>query len=63
METLMSALKKAGVTALFVEHDMDVVARYADRVVVWERGHVMAEGKPDVVLNDPRVIENVVGVA
>jgi branched-chain amino acid transport system ATP-binding protein len=63
METLMGALKKAGVTALFVEHDMDVVARYADRVVVWERGHVMAEGKPDIVLKDPRVIENVVGVA
>jgi branched-chain amino acid transport system ATP-binding protein len=63
METLMSALKEARVTALFVEHDMDVVARYADRVVVWNRGHVMAEGRPDVVLSDPQVIENVVGVA
>ena len=63
METLMSALKAAGVTAIFVEHDMDVVERYADRVVVWNRGHVMADGKPDTVLKDPVVIENVVGVA
>jgi len=63
METLMTALRQSKVTALFVEHDMDVVARYADRVVVWDSGHVMAEGKPDVVLKDPRVLQNVVGVA
>ncbi len=63
MEILMNALREAKVTALFVEHDMDVVERYADRVVVWNRGHVMAEGTPQEVLNNPEVIENVVGVA
>ncbi len=63
METLMKALRTAGVTALFVEHDMDVVSRYADRVVVWNRGHVMAQGTPDEVLKNPEVVESVVGVA
>ncbi|GGE28372.1 ABC transporter ATP-binding protein [Agaricicola taiwanensis] len=63
METLMTALRQARVTALFVEHDMEVVERYADRVVVWDQGRVMADGKPDIVLKDPRVLQNVVGVA
>ena len=63
METLMGALRQAKVSALFVEHDMDVVERYADRVVVWEAGRVMAEGKPETVFKDARVIENVIGVA
>lgn len=63
METLMGALRHASVTALFVEHDMEVVERYADRIVVWDSGRVMADGKPDVVLKDPRVLQSVVGVA
>ena len=62
METLMSALRRAKVTALFVEHDMDVVQRYADRVVVWDSGSVMAEGPPSEVFKDERVLRNVVGV-
>lgn len=62
METLMSALRQAKVTALFVEHDMDVVKRYAERVLVWNRGHVMTQGRPEEVLQDERVIESVVGV-
>ncbi|CAH1680502.1 Branched-chain amino acid transport system ATP-binding protein [Hyphomicrobiales bacterium] len=63
METLMGALRRAKVTALFVEHDMDVVQRYADRVVVWDSGSVMAEGPPSEVFKDERVLRNVVGVA
>ncbi|MEZ2410718.1 ABC transporter ATP-binding protein [Bosea sp. RCC_152_1] len=63
METLMNALRRAKVTALFVEHDMDVVQRYANRVVVWDSGSVMAEGPPSEVFKDPRVLRNVVGVA
>lgn len=63
METLMHALRQAKVSALFVEHDMDVVERYADRVVVWEAGRVMVEGKPETVFKDERVIQNVIGVA
>lgn len=62
MDTLMNALKQKGVTALFVEHDMEIVKSYADRVVVWESGGIMTQGRPEVVFEDPRVLKNVVGV-
>lgn len=63
MEALMGALRRRQITALFVEHDMDVVARYASRVLVWNAGQIMAEGHPDDVFKDPRVLQSVVGVA
>lgn len=63
MEALMSALRQRQMTALFVEHDMDVVARYANRVLVWNAGKIMAEGHPDAVFKDERVLQSVVGVA
>lgn len=63
METLMGAVREQEVTTLFVEHDMDIVRKYADRVVVWDSGQVVSDGSPDSVLSDPQVIENVVGVA
>ena len=40
---------------LFTEHDMDVVFGHADRVLVLDRGHMIAEGPPDAVRADPRV--------
>ncbi|OLO13267.1 ABC transporter ATP-binding protein [Chromohalobacter japonicus] len=61
METLMLALKKSSVTALFVEHDMDIVSRYADRVLVWESGNVIDNDIPEVVMKNPDVIERVIG--
>ncbi|SDG82109.1 ABC transporter ATP-binding protein [Pelagibacterium luteolum] len=63
METLMNAMRTKGLTALFVEHDMEIVERYADRVLVWNSGSILAQGKPAEVLQDPRVVETVVGVA
>ncbi len=63
MEALMGALRQRQITALFVEHDMDVVARYANRVLVWNAGNIMAEGHPDEVFKDQRVLQSVVGVA
>jgi branched-chain amino acid transport system ATP-binding protein len=63
IEALMSALRQRRITALFVEHDMDVVARYASRVLVWNAGNIMAEGHPDEVFSNALVRERVVGVA
>ena len=62
MEILMKALRQRRITALFVEHDMDVVERFADRVLVWEAGRVLMEGEPKMVLADPRVRRSVVGI-
>ena len=40
---------------LFTEHDMDVVFEHADRVIVLDRGRIIAEGTPDAVRRDERV--------
>lgn len=63
MEALMGAVRQRRITALFVEHDMDVVARYASRVLVWSAGNIMAEGRPDEVFSNAQVRQRVVGVA
>jgi branched-chain amino acid transport system ATP-binding protein len=40
---------------LFTEHDMDVVFEHADRIMVLDRGRIIAEGSPDAVRGDPNV--------
>lgn len=62
MDTLVPILRAQKVTALVVEHDMELVERYMDRVIVWNAGTVLADGAPGQVLNDPEVIEKVSGV-
>lgn len=62
MDTLVQALRAQRVSTVFVEHDMEVVRRYADRVAVWAEGRILVEGKPEEVLGDPRVLVSVVGV-
>lgn len=61
METLVKALRLAKVSSVFVEHDMEMVSRYASRVAVWSTGKIQMSGPPDEVLNDPDVIRNVIG--
>jgi branched-chain amino acid transport system ATP-binding protein len=51
----MSALKSRKITVLFVEHDMEIVERFADRVLAFYDGTVIADEKPDAVLADARV--------
>lgn len=62
MDRLTAVLREQKVTAVFVEHDMDLVRRYADRVAVWNQGRVAASGPPETVFNDPMVLRDVVGV-
>ncbi|GAB4274745.1 MAG: ABC transporter ATP-binding protein [Deferrisomatales bacterium] len=61
MDTLMGALAEQGVTTLFVEHDMEVVERYAQRVLAFYSGEVIADGSVEAVLADPDVRRYVVG--
>jgi len=61
MDTIMAALKLLGTTVLFVEHDMDIVRRFADRVLAFYDGTVIADGSPAQALDDERVQEFVSG--
>lgn len=61
MATIMRALDEQRVTAIFVEHDVDIVSTYATRVAAWIAGKVAADGKPADVLADPLIRANVIG--
>jgi branched-chain amino acid transport system ATP-binding protein len=63
MDLVMGALRGQGVTVLFVEHDMDIVSRYAARVVAFYDGRVIADGEPGRVLGDAEVRRHVIGGA
>ena len=62
MDVLVAALNAERVTSVFVEHDMDVVERYASRVAVWSNGRIQTAGPPREVLADPAVIGQVIGL-
>ena len=62
MDILTKALAKEKVTSVFVEHDMDMVERYANRVAVWNVGKIQKVGTPAEVLADPKVREQVIGI-
>ena len=47
--------REHGIGVLFTEHDMDVVFGHSDRIMVLDRGQIIAIGRPDEVRADPRV--------
>ncbi|MBO6784956.1 MAG: ABC transporter ATP-binding protein [Alphaproteobacteria bacterium] len=55
MDLVDEVVASDGVAVLFTEHDMDVVFGHADRVIVLDRGRVIAEGDPDTVRADANV--------
>ncbi|HEY8418146.1 MAG TPA: ABC transporter ATP-binding protein [Limnochordales bacterium] len=61
MDTIIAALQTRGVTTLFVEHDMEVIARYAQRVLVLHEGRVIFDDLPQRVFEDETVRRLVVG--
>ncbi|MET1061049.1 MAG: ABC transporter ATP-binding protein [Nocardioides sp.] len=57
----VKSLRDEGRTVLFVEHDMDMVRDISDWVIVMAQGKVIAEGPPDAVMADQRVIDAYLG--
>jgi ABC-type branched-subunit amino acid transport system ATPase component/ABC-type branched-subunit amino acid transport system permease subunit len=66
-EQLVPLLKKVrdetGATILVIDHDMPLLTSLCDRLVALELGQVIAEGLPQSVLEDERVVESYLGVA
>ena len=61
MDTIMSGLADAHMTVLFVEHDMDIVERYASRVIAFYAGRIIADGAPGEALASADVRRYVTG--
>jgi len=57
MKAHIRALHRAGKTVVLVEHNMDVVMDISERVVVLDHGQKIAEGTPEAIRRDPRVVE------
>ncbi|HEY9252201.1 ABC transporter ATP-binding protein [Nocardioides sp. NBC_00850] len=57
----VKSLRDEGRTVLFVEHDMDMVRDISDWVIVMAQGKIVAEGTPDSVMADQRVIDAYLG--
>lgn len=63
MDRVIHGVQQEAGTIVFVEHDMDIVTRYADRVLAFYSGRILADGHPDIVLNDSDVRRYVTGGA
>ncbi len=57
----VKSLRDEGRTVLFVEHDMDMVRDISDWVIVMAQGQIVAEGTPQSVMADQRVIDAYLG--
>ena len=63
MDVIMQAIAGGESTVLFVEHDMEIVGRYADRVLAFYAGRIIADGEPATVLSNEEVQRYVTGGA
>ncbi len=61
IQALIAKLAEGGITVVLVEHNMRLVMGVSDRILVLDYGRRLAEGAPETVRNDPRVIEAYLG--
>jgi len=59
---MIRTIHQRGITVLLIEHHMDVVTELCHRVTVLDGGRLLAEGPPEAVKRDPRVLEAYLGL-
>ena len=63
MDTIASVVRGERITAVIVEHDMDVVFKYSDRIVVMHQGAILAQGVPADIRNNDQVAMILLGTS
>lgn len=61
MEQVLAVTTRAGLTTMLVEHDMEIVEEFSDRVLAFYAGEIIADGRPEAVFEDERVQEIIIG--
>jgi branched-chain amino acid transport system ATP-binding protein len=61
MDTITSVVRSEHISAAIIEHDMDVVFNYSDRIVAMHQGAILADGTPDEIRANPAVRANLLG--
>src|SRR2546429_8211011 len=61
MDTVTSVVRSRGISAAIIEHDMDVVFNYSDRIVAMHQGTILADGAPDEIRRNEAVTTTLIG--
>ena len=63
MDIVSSMVRSGGITVVIIEHDMDIVFRYSERIVVMHQGSVLAEGTPEEIRQNDTVTSTLLGTS
>jgi branched-chain amino acid transport system ATP-binding protein len=61
MDTIASVVRSEHISAAIIEHDMDVVFSYSDRIVAMHQGTILADGTPEQIRRDEKVLTTLIG--
>jgi branched-chain amino acid transport system ATP-binding protein len=61
MDVVTSVVRQEQITAVVIEHDMDIVFTYSDRIVAMHQGGILAEGTPDEIRRNEQVTTTLIG--